>query len=213
MTASSIPVRPLIAVPAIITLAITFVRLVGELMHLSPAFFSRAGGGAGAIIGIVWLAPVFGGYFAITLLHQGDRPQSLARAFGLLIVALVMTPVVAISFTQMGVNPNLGIVASCFTLLAAGFVARAGWPGLGRVLFAYGLAARIPVLLVMLLAILGEWGTHYDIAPPGFPYTNPLLKWLLIGVLPQLTLWVGFTVVSGMAVGLVTAAIHGRRRH
>jgi hypothetical protein len=211
MTASAIPVRSLIAIPAIITLAITFVRLVGELMQLSPAFFSRAGGGAGAIVGIVWLAPLFGGYFAIKLLHVGDRPANFVRAFGLLIVALVMAPLIAVVFARAGLSGNLGIVVVCFALLAAGFVAKAGWPGLGRVLFAYGLAARIPVVLVMLMAILGDWGTHYDIAPPNFSYTNPLLKWLLIGVLPQLTLWVGFTVVSGMAVGLVTAAIHGRK--
>jgi hypothetical protein len=50
----------LLLVPALITLAVTVVRLVGELMRWNPTFFSREAGGAGAIVGIVWLVPVFG---------------------------------------------------------------------------------------------------------------------------------------------------------
>jgi hypothetical protein len=39
------------------------------------------------------------------------------------------------------------------------------------------------VALVMLAAILGSWGTHYDVASFGFPAMAPLTKWLLIGLL------------------------------
>ena len=91
-------------------------------------------------------------------------------------------------------------------------VAYRGWPGLGRVLFAYGLAARIPVVLVMLAAILGNWGTHYDVAPPDFPAMGTIAKWLLIGLLPQLTIWMWFTIVAGAIFGAIAAAVAGRAR-
>jgi hypothetical protein len=89
-------------------------------------------------------------------------------------------------------------------------VAVRGWPALGRTLLAYGLAARIPVAIVMLFAILGNWGTHYDVAPPGFPEIGPISKWLLIGVLPQLTIWIWFTIAVGALFGGIAVAIRSR---
>ena len=56
-------------------------------------------------------------------------------------------------------------VAFSIVGLAIGILA---WPALGRTLLAYGLAARIPVALLMLVAMLGNWGTHYD-ARPSYP--------------------------------------------
>ena len=53
----------LILVAAVITLAVTLLRLVGELQQWSSALFNREPGGGGAIVGIVWLVPVFGIYF------------------------------------------------------------------------------------------------------------------------------------------------------
>ena len=55
---------PLIAVPAAITLAITALRLTGEMLHWSPRFFSREAGGGLAVVGIAWLVPLFGIWFA-----------------------------------------------------------------------------------------------------------------------------------------------------
>jgi hypothetical protein len=45
-----------------------------------------------------------------------------------------------------------------FVGIAIGILA---WPALGRILLAYGLAVRIPIALLMLVAMLGNWGTHY----------------------------------------------------
>ena len=95
-------------------------------------------------------------------------------------------------------------------------VALRAWPELGRVLTAYGLAARIPVAIVMLLAILGSWGTHYDVPPtPEFPEMAPLAMWFWIGLVPQLTIWIAFTVIVGMLFGLIAVAIvhRGRPQH
>ena len=91
-------------------------------------------------------------------------------------------------------------------------VAYRGWPALGRTLLAYGAAARVPVMIVMLFAILGNWGTHYDVVPPGFPAMNPIAKWLLIGVLPQLTLWIWFTIAAGAVCGTIAVAVTGGAR-
>ena len=87
------------------------------------------------------------------------------------------------------------------------------WPALGRTLLAYAFAARVPVVLVMLAAILGNWGTHYDVPPsPEFPAMAPLAKWFAIGVLPQMTIWIWFTVAVGSLVGIVAGAIASRGR-
>ena len=48
--------------PAIVILAVTLFRLTGELQGWSPRLFGDVGGG-GAIVGIVWLVPLFGVYF------------------------------------------------------------------------------------------------------------------------------------------------------
>ena len=85
-----------------------------------------------------------------------------------------------------------------------------GWPALARTLVVYGFAARIPVALVMLAAIFGNWGTHYDVVPPEAEYLNrmaPVVKWFWIGLLPQMTSWMMFTVVIGMLVGAVAVAL------
>lgn len=41
-----IPIKSLIFVPALITLAVTLFRLTGELMNWSPLLFNRTAGGA-----------------------------------------------------------------------------------------------------------------------------------------------------------------------
>jgi hypothetical protein len=69
---SKLGIRGLMLVPALITLAITLMRLAGELQHLSPRFFSPAPGGGGAIVGISWLPVLFGPYFAVKLARSGQ---------------------------------------------------------------------------------------------------------------------------------------------
>jgi hypothetical protein len=208
----SVPVRRLILVPAIITLAVTLLRLTGELMNWSPTLFNREAGGGGAIVGIAWLVPIFGIYFAVKLLDLGYAPEGALRVIGYAALGLLIP--IAVFF---GIRPlNLGQTAAFWIIMTASLVgmvvAMKGWPALGRTLLAYGLAARIPVALVMLVAILSNWGTHYDVAPPDFPAMSPWAKWFLIGVVPQLTGWMAFTVVIGaLFAGLTVAALRSRR--
>jgi hypothetical protein len=205
----------LILVPALITLAVTLLRLVGELQGWSPRLFSRAAGGGGALVGISWLVPVFGAWFGWKLAASGERPGSAWRALGLTVLALAVLPASGFVAARLGIGGTSSTMVAVFAVVsvAALGVALLAWPGLGRVLLAYGLAARIPVVLVMLAAILGNWGTHYDAPPtPDFPAMAPLSKWLLIGVLPQMTVWLWFTVVVGGLFGIGAAAIGGRGR-
>ena len=202
----------LILVPALITLAVTVVRLVGELMRWNPTFFSREAGGAGAIVGIVWLVPVFGVYFARKLVAAGLGPAGAGRALGQALLGLLFVPAAifaarAMKLPFLAVLPVLAVAS-----LAGAYVASRGWPALGRVLGAYALAARIPVALLMLVAMNANWGTHYELGPPGLPPMGLLAKWIAIGLVPQLTFWVAFTVVIGTIFGSVAAMIGGRAR-
>jgi hypothetical protein len=59
----------------------------------------------------------------------------------------------------------------------------------------------------MLLAISGNWGTHYDAFPPGFPFTSAMEKWFWGGLLVQMTIHVGNTVLLGSLFGSVATAL------
>jgi hypothetical protein len=126
-----------------------------------------------------------------------------------------MLPVLGLAAGALKLDPHgmatfaIYLVGSILALL----VGLQAWPALGRTLLAYAFAARIPVALLMLVAIFGNWGTHYDVPPyPGFPTMAPLLKWFYIGLLPQLTIWIAFTVVVGSLFGIVAGAIARRGR-
>jgi hypothetical protein len=203
----------LILVPAVITLAVTLLRLVGELQGWSPRLFSREAGGGGSLVGISWLVPVFGAWFGWKLVRAGAGPGKVGRALGIALLAFLLLPAVGVIGYAAGLGPQsfvtfgIYVVASIVGLV----IGLRAWPALGRVLVQYALAARLPVVLVMLFAMLGNWGTHYDVAPPGFPAMSTLAKWLTIGVLPQLTIWIWYTVAVGAIFGLVAAAIAARR--
>ena len=204
----------MILVPALITLAVTLLRLVGELQHWSTRLFNPAAGGGGALIGIVWLVPIFGVYFALKLAGRGEGPTKPWRPVGLALLAFAFnSAALALAvFLKLSIAATLSLFA--VTSWLAIFIAYKGWPALGKTLLAYGLAARIPVVLVMLVAIFGSWGTHYDLPPPDAPEVGamaPLVKWFWIGLLPQLTIWIYVTVVGGILFGSIAAAIAARR--
>lgn len=210
----SLSTRQLVLVPALVTLAVTLLRLAGELMGWSSRLFNPAAGGGGALVGIAWLVPVFGAFFAVKLVRAGESPAGLGAAIGLPLLGFALLPLVGFAGAAAGLSPQSFTLFGLFVAfsLVGAFVAHRGWPALGRTLFAYGLAARIPVVIVMLLAMLGNWGTHYDVAPPGFPPMGTLAKWLTIGVLPQLTIWIWFTMTAGAIAGSIAAAIVRAKR-
>jgi hypothetical protein len=213
MPDKNVALRDLILVPSVITLAVTLLRLVGELQGWSPRLFNREPGGGGALVGIAWLVFVFGAWFAWKLIDQGHFPEGAFRPLGYGVLGLLLSLAAVFGAQQLGLPfvARLGIFA--VASLVALVIAMRGWPALGRVLVAYGLAARIPVIIVMLVAMLGNWGTHYDAPPPdpNFPAMGVLSKWFLIGVVPQLTAWMSFTVVFGMIFGGLVAIARRRK--
>ncbi len=206
----AVPVKDLVLVPSLVTLAITLLRLVGELRDWSPALFSKAPGGGGSLVGISWLIVVFGFYFGWRLARAGHAPAAPLKVTGLSL--LVVLAVGLASFAAGTVSQNAFFAVFILGSLAALWLTAGLWPALWRTLLVYAFAARIPVALVMLAAILGNWGTHYDVPPPNFPDTYaPLVKWFLIGLVPQLTIWIYMTVLGGLFFGGLAAALARRR--
>jgi hypothetical protein len=199
----------LILLPGLITLAVTILRLLGEVQHWSKAFFNPEAGGAWSVVGITWLAPIFGIYFALKLLRGGEGPASAWRAIGIAVLGWVIMFAGQILGRQY-IYPH-GFKVTLIFLWAvwglAGLLQSAGWPALFKVLLGYGYAARVPVAVVMFLAFQGHWGTHYDALPAGWASAGLWPDFLWLGFFPQLIFWVGYTITAGALFGSVAAGL------
>jgi len=210
----STSITGLITVPALITLAITILRLVGELEHWPKPWFNAAAGGGAAIVGISWLPIIFGPYFALKLAGASAEPSSTGKAIGFAILGLVLyvlgCMLLQASFPH---HPRRSLAAFLLVLVAA-FIPGIGWGSLGKTLLAYAFAARIPVLIVMAVAMLGNGGqglgTHYDVVNPAFANASFARKFTYEAILPQMTLWIGWTVVLGAVLGVIIEALAHR---
>ena len=216
----SLETRPsilrLVAVPAVVSLAVTVLRLVGEVRRWPEAWFSPATGGiipssTTWIVGITWLALPFGAWFAWRLVRAGDGPASAAHALGHAVFGVVLV----LGGSRLVWRPPVEfpriLVAIWLVMVAAAILQWPTWPRLFRVLLAYALLARVPVVVIMFLAMRGRWGTHYDYVgtPPQFqlPFWSGFF-WLAF--FPQLLFWVGFTVLAGSLAGSVVALVARR---
>ena len=213
MTSSSVNtlnLRQLVLVPALISLGVTLLRLVGELNRWSPLLFGREAGGGGAIVGISWLIPIFGIYFALKLGRMGHRPTSGWRTASASLLAVAVAAVVIVAMYLIGQSFALQAASGVLGSLAALYVMSKSWPALFKTLLCYAFAVRIPVAIVMLFAIYGNWGTHYELGPPGMPEMAPFVKWVAIGLIPQMTAWIATTVVFGSLFGGIAVALAGK---
>ena len=75
-------VKEFVRIPALIALVVTLARLIGELGGRPAMLFNKEPGGAGSLVGIVWLVPIFGIYFALKLTRSGHAPQSAGKVIG-----------------------------------------------------------------------------------------------------------------------------------
>jgi hypothetical protein len=203
----------MIWIPAIITLAITLLRLTGELRQWAKPLFNSEAGGGGAIIGISWLAVIFAIYFAIRLHRAGSSPEKGGKAIGLALLSLAIC-LGGNMLTFIGIS-NASLVAWLPGIAVVGcglYLMRMAWPAYWKLMMVYGLAARIPVIVVMFFAIRGDWGTHYDAPAPGFTFPSSMAEFIHTGLLPQLVAWVPYTVVFCGLFGVITATIMKRRR-
>lgn len=206
----------LVAVPAAISLAVTLLRLFGERAGYSEQWFSTATqgivpSGMTWLIGITWLAAPFGAWFAWRLARAGQGPASKGRA---VLVALAGAAVAVVGLLVF--RPRLDFPGFLFyvwsVMAAAAALQFFGWPALARTTALYGLLARLPVAIIMFLAMRGGWNTHYDYKGIDFAQSLPLgERFVMLALVPQLVFWVGFTVVVGTLVGSLTAlAAHDR---
>lgn len=222
----------LVKVPAIITLAISLIRLIGELAGWAPALFSAEAGGGAALVGITWWVFIFGFYFGLRLAREGRGPEVPGRVIITYVVAIVVvflliamfvgfpeevatpeegaTPV-EVTSPEEGASPS----TSGFLIVMAGawicsLVTLLTWSELTRALLLYGFAARIPVMVITLLAVAFGWETHHVALAPGMPEMAGV-ELALFASLPQIGFWIPFTVLVGGLFGGIGAMV-GRRK-
>jgi len=202
-SANRLCILRLVLVPGLITLAVTVLRLVGELQRWSETWFNRSMGWS--VVGITWLAPVFGVYFALKLAKTGAGPKSFPRTIGYSLLGVLIFLCGLFLPGLLGIQHGFyGRLIYGWALFAvAALVTLPGWPELFKTLLAYGYCVRLPVAIIMFFAIRGSWGTHYDAVPPDLPALSLIPKYLWIGFFPQLILWVAFTILTGMLFGTI----------
>jgi hypothetical protein len=204
-------INRLIMYPALITLGVTLLRLIGELLHGPSILFGRAAGGGFALVGISWLPIIFGPYFAVRLFDRNLKPSSFGKTilFALAgFVILVCGAAVALSPT---VHFTGHVVVGLALIVGAAALQYLPWRELAQTLISYAYLARIPVVIVMFFAMRGHWGTHYDAVPPPFDQLPFWTKYLYLSVAPQLVLWIAYTMTVGALIGGIYAAIVRRK--
>ena len=209
--AKAVHITRLIAVPTLITLAVTILRVVGELKHWPTPWFSTAAGGGGALVGISWLPIIFGPYFALKLTDAGEGAASMGKAIGFAFLSLLVFVLAVFWFGATISHPSYITLVPLLLMLVAAFVPGIGWRSLGNTLVIYAFAARIPVVVVMYFAMHGNggagWGTHYDAVPPAMAHTPLTMKFLYAAIAPQMTMWIGWTAVLGSILGTIVTAV------
>jgi hypothetical protein len=208
----------LIRGPSLVALGVTLLRLVGERGRWSERWFSPETGGIiphgmAWLFGITWLAIPFGAYFGLRLTRTGEGPLRPWRALAWPLAGLLVVFVVGRLVWRLPLPFPPSLVAVWLVMAIAAALAWIGWPSLGRTLLAYGLASRLPVVVVMLLAMRGNWGTHYDYV--GVPFALQLSFWprfFWLALFPQLVFWVGFTILIGTLAGSLAVVLLMRTR-
>ncbi len=201
----------LILWPAIFTLALTLLRLVGDLKRWPMPWFNSAAGGAGALVGIVWLPLILGPYFAFRVRFEIISPRSMGKWVGYAVLGLAVSLAGLLASRAPGMAPFTRLAVPVLGLALGAAIQYAVWPELIKVLLAYGYAARIPVVVVAFLAMRYNWATHYNASPPFLPEMSFWPKFLIAVVFPQLVGWVGYTVVAASMTGAFASGL--LRRH
>jgi hypothetical protein len=204
-TGRGLRIGQLILVPGLVTLAVTVLRFVGEIKQWSPNWFNHQMGLS--VVAIVWLAPVFGIYFALKLRARGQQPVSAWGAIGLaLLAALIVLFLPGLLPFKFAFPGRLLYGWSILVLAAA--VTLPGWPALFKTMLAYAYAARIPIAILMYFAMRTNLGTHYDAVPRDLPAGIGFWpKYLWLAFFAQLVYWVAVTIVIGMLFGTLAVGV------
>jgi hypothetical protein len=203
------PVRflPLVLVTSLLTLLLTVARALGELQQWHPTWFGTDAGGALSPFGIVWLVPLVGLLFGRRAAQAGSRPPFLA-SFAVPLAGLAAI-VGAAGWMGSQLKGQELLAAMGWLVRGAPFVALLAlfvWPRVFLLTLAYGVLARLPVVVVQWLDLRGNWGTHYGKVHPSLPAELTADDKLQLLTLAQLGLWVPFTVLLGTACAALGAA-------
>ena len=201
----------LITPPALIAIGVTTLRLFGELLHWPKPLVNSDVCGK-AILGVIWLVPIFGIYFAVRLFHVGNAPQRFGRPMVLAVSALALKLGGTFLMESHGLTygPRLSIN---FIVTVIGVVLSfIAWSTLAKVLLVYAYLSRIPVAIVQYLAMRGHWGTHYDAMDPGFPPIGFWPTFLRVSFVPNIFFMEAYTVIVGALVGIAAVAVLRRVR-
>lgn len=87
--AGALSIAHLIVLPALVGVGVTLLRLMGELQHWPKPIVNNDVCGK-AVLGVVWLVPIFGTYIAVKLFRAGRQPRGFGRAIALAISALLL---------------------------------------------------------------------------------------------------------------------------
>jgi len=213
-------VLSLVLVPALITLGITVLRLVGELKQWDPTWFGKPeAGGSNALLGISWLMFVFGLYFGVRLTRSGAGPRSRKKALVLSLVAIaaVLGCMFALQAADLlsipdqdhpGEARGMGFLVGTLALGCA--ITAIAWGRAAWTLFVYALLARIPVVIVTWIALgQDEWNTHYTKVAPFFTNATEANRSEFL-IMPQITFWPAMTVILGTVMACLGALLSGK---
>lgn len=151
--------RRRIAIAAFITLIVTLVRLLGEALGWSDRWFNRDPGGGHALIGISWLVLPFGWVFGRHLVRAAAPASRIAAVVWPLIATGIAVGLLSLlqHFLPKPTLESFFLASAVGPVCAA--IAYRGWPALWRTNLWYGLAARIPVMIITPIAVLNHWGS------------------------------------------------------
>jgi hypothetical protein len=194
----------LVLVPAMVTLLISLLRLVGEVNSWAPRLFSRDPGGPGSLIGIVWLVPLFGFYFGWRLTDAGHAPArpGIAELWHLLGIALMVGA--GFGMRKLGMELPGSLVPATVVNGLIALLALWTWPSLFKTNLLYGLLARLPVIVLTFLAVQKGWDTHYAKLGQEDLQMDALPKSLWLS-LAQIGFWIPFTILFGGLFGCIGA--------
>lgn len=196
--------------PAFVALAVTLLRLTGELVGWPRPLVNRDVCGK-AILGVVWLVPIFGVYFAGKLRPLGFLPSRLGRSFAYAAAGLALKLAGTVLIETPGIEYATRLIGNLSLTTAGLALSWLAWPQLFKLLLAYAYASRLPVTVVQFLAMRGHWGTHYDALDPGLPPIGFWPIFIRTSLVPNIFFMEAYTVVVGLLFGLVWPFLTRRR--
>lgn len=187
-----------------ITLAVTLLRLVGELQQWDPRYFSREPGGQGALVGIGWLMLLVPFWLGRRVAANSGRPR-MGRGFLIALVAIGLFVGGSAAVTKFWPK-DFATLVKWFTYgtwpLAA--LTLFAWPRVFFANVAYAVLARAPVIAVQYVALAKNWDTHYSKLAPELG-DQPRDQWGEILLFPQVFFWMPATVMIGSLFALLGA--------